>query len=129
MAQSNYKPHTRIPKDSRRIDRKGDHRRGGGEDAGIWFTCWNCGMINKDGRSTEGGPTSRAGTAHESVVEAPYQDDAVNSPNLKIGGIGISHKLMEIGADGEPIGVRHAHASLIIGGCPFCGTKNWRGIP
>jgi hypothetical protein len=38
------------------------------------------------------------------------------------------HKVaMEEGYDGNPKPVRLTYKSMVYGGCPFCGTVNWRG--
>ena len=95
------------------------------DDEGIYFHCWWCGFINKEGRSEEGGKASPSGVDH---LETISPSDRYSNHQSVLGG-SISHFHVTVAADaaGDAKKVKHTFGSNIASGCPNCGSKNWRG--
>lgn len=121
--------------DSKTIPLEGNRDRGNGEDAGIWYKCWNCGFICKEGRDSLGGSESRSGVVLEDFVETPDRmgvdgkNGNHNSYQLCFDGlINHFHVVMANDSGGNPKKPYHAlRVSESSSGCPFCHSKNWRG--
>jgi hypothetical protein len=104
--------------------------RGKGEDEGRYFHCWHCGFVCDSKRDELGDSNSSSGDGHTDyngpAKANPYDVNAGHVICLG-GDIGHYHVVMEIGADSEPKTIVHGHTTDISAGCPFCGSKNWRG--
>jgi len=121
----------RLRKESRTIPVKGS-----GDDSGKFFRCWNCGFVCNVERDELGGRDSVGGISFEIYEERSstiYPDgvehgtDIDGFPLSKISVLGKGHISLKVGMDGLPQGVDKVWVPVITGGCPFCGTKNWRG--
>ena len=138
-------------KQSRTIRVRGNPIRGAyeahgvGEDSGKYFRCWNCGFICDVERDELGDSESRSGASSE-IYAAQYSSDNINEtdgstrqvgtpiygtsngvPLLVIASLRTGHVVLENGADSSPKGIRLNWQPKITGGCPFCGSKNYRG--
>lgn len=129
MNDSHYRDGKKFPRESRTIPLPGNRWRGNGLDHGRYYECWWCGFTCNIDRDSLGGARSRGGDEHEDFSTTTYTPtDGISSPLCVLGGsINSSHVVMENGADGNPKSIRHNHKSVIAGGCPFCGCKNWLG--
>ena len=133
----------RIKKQSRTIPLRGHKDFAGGRDDGRYWKCWNCGFICDVERDELGDSESVAGISH-TIYEAQYggaqkndgdynETDAkqhgTNSgiPLLTMASIRSQHVLMENDSSGTPATIRSNWTPQVNSGCPFCGTKNWRG--
>jgi hypothetical protein len=119
-----------LHKKSRSIPLKGNKVRAGGEDDGKYYRCWNCGFICDSARDTIGGSQSGSGDKHSDFHSpALGVSDAVDSVNslMVLGGTGNLHVLLETGSDGNPKEIRHDFKAVVTGGCPLCGTYNYKG--
>ena len=109
----------RLPKRKKTIPLKGSL-----EDSGRYFKCWNCGFIcdaNRDKIGPGDGTTQ------------------LDKPDIAFGGFGSGDKLsitmivddmftiLKNDGQGNPI-VKYEHNQYpkSIGGCPLCGSKNYR---
>lgn len=121
------KAHSRIAKDSRRIQLWGDPIRGDGQDHAKWYRCWNCGFICNIERDALGDSQSGSGVVHKDYAQQP--DPGTVKLEATLGGISAVHSISEEGADGTAKGVRNAImvSSSASSGCPFCSTLNWKG--
>lgn len=127
MSKRKWRNSRRLPKESRTIPLPGNRDRGNGLDFRKWYTCWHCGFTCKLGRDALGGTSSRAGTAYEDVITP--SDPSLNDINYSVlgGPINNFEVSLELGSDGNPKVIRHDFESVIAGGCPFCGCRNWDG--
>ena len=125
MKGPNYKDGVVLPKDARTLSVPADRYRDDGTDYGNLYICWNCGFPCKVGRDELGGAQSVAGTSHENYsIPSDYDENGL----IVLGGSTDSfHVLLELDAAGDPKEIYHEFKSVITGGCPKCGTKNWRG--
>lgn len=125
MKGPNYKDGSVLPKDSRTLSVPASRHRDDGTDFRNLYKCWNCGFHCKVGRDDLGGVESVAGTSHEDYsTPSDYYDSNV----IVLGGPDDSfHVLLELDAAGDPKEIYHDFKSVISGGCPKCGTRNWRG--
>lgn len=115
----------KFPRRSRTLPLKGT-----GDDAGKWYRCWYCGFICNVERDELGDSDSSSGVGHIDYHSQAFGNmDATDSLNrvAVIGGPLHVFALMELDADGSAKGIRHDFKSDISTGCPFCGSKNWRG--
>lgn len=125
MKGPNYKDGSVIPKDSQTLPVPANRDRDDGTDFRNLYRCWNCGFDCKVGRDELGGANSLAGTTHEDYSNpSHYTDDN----RIILGGPEDSFVvLMELDAAGDPKEIYSDFKSVISGGCPMCGTRNWRG--
>ena len=126
---------TRIPKQSRTIPVRGHKDYGDGQDAGKYWRCWNCGFICDVERDELGDSESTDGVSH-TIYNAQYTggltDAMIHGDNngvalLTMASARSGHVLLELDAAGDPKGVRLNWTPDVTSGCPFCGTRNWRG--
>jgi hypothetical protein len=113
----------KLPKQSRRIPLPGNSDRGDGLDHGKYFMCWNCGFVCDVDRDELGDAETRAGDNQTSYSTPAYGNAGGNAETA----LEDYTVVMELGPDGTAKGVRHPIMSDVTGGCPFCGSKNWRG--
>jgi len=130
--------HTRkTRKESRTIPVIGD-----GDDAGKYYRCWNCGFICDADRDALGDSDSRSGvTQIDYVKEYPSAsgigggtegwsaDGQVPLQLLTVSGGAMGRMVtLENEDDGTPKALNHhVFKPKVDSGCPFCGSKNWRG--
>jgi hypothetical protein len=116
---------------SRAIPLKGNKVRANGEDDGKYYRCWNCGFICDVTRDSIGGSQSGSGDNHEDfygpALGVKDATDKFNSLITLRGASRLSHVLLENGSDGDPKEIRHDFTSVVTGGCPLCGTYNYKG--
>jgi hypothetical protein len=94
-----------LPKEKKTIRLQGSL-----EDSGVWYRCWHCGFINKDGRSSEGEYSGV--NVEESGTH--YWQDRDNGPAF-------INRMTNIWDD-------HTFISIdVFGGCSFCGCTSWKG--
>lgn len=124
----NYKHGSYLPKTIVPHPLQGSKDRGGGEDFRRWYKCGWCGFVCKLGRDELGGKESRSGESHidYSIPSNPY-DSALSSVSVLGGPVDSSLVSMELDSAGDPKEILHGHATNISSGCPFCGSKNWKG--
>jgi len=131
----------RRPRDSRTIPLWDET----GQDNGIWYHCWHCGFSCNDQRDSLGDESTRNGVIHDDFTVAAlgaepgvygiatsgseYNSGGLPSASVMLSGISINQKtpVIKAGSDGNPITVLHYHSVSTSGGCPFCGSKNYRG--
>ncbi len=120
----------RLPKESKTIPLKGNKVRGNGEDFGKYYRCWNCDFVCNVERDSLGDSQSRGGDNHDDYHTPTYglqEQDNLSHLSVLSGDINGFHVALENGSDGNPKVIRHDHESVITGGCPCCGSMNWRG--
>lgn len=123
MARYKSQYHTRkLPKQSKTIPLYGDKDRGNGLDFGRFFRCWNCGWTVDIWESSHSGTPPGTGYTDGSSLE----DSFINNQSI-LGGLDEIFVSLELSADGTPKTIAHYLESVISGGCPLCGTKNWLG--
>lgn len=111
------------------------------EDNGVYYKCWHCGFTCNDKRDTLGNENSTNKKTHStfSVEAKPGSgpigiDGFVNktkggkpSVSLTIEDLHRTVTLVRVDSSGNPVEPKHYHSTSTAGGCPFCGTLNWRG--
>jgi len=131
-------PHYRRSK-ARKVSRR-IPLPGVGIEKNQYFKCWNCGFVCNVDRDSLGGPDTfkEAGREIETLqYPSPtgYQE-AVNpggsTPNQLIpvyGGAvgGKTFVALAVDAQGDPVTLRRNWSPKPSGGCPMCGSPNWRG--
>lgn len=103
---------------------------GVGEDEGRRFHCWYCRFPCDVERDTLGGDNEREGMEREDYSTPTYgatNGDKLSGILVLGGSIEHFHVIMENGSDGNPKGILHSFKPVVAQGCPFCGSKNWRG--
>jgi len=143
-------PQRKLPKQSRTIPVKG-----GGEDRGRYFRCWNCGFICDTQRDNLGGPASKGGAIPSEYALHAYGDYSTDSstypsrqthPTLtqtvdgglsqyevEYRGIVLGdsiehfHTILRNDATDSAKSVRHTHYGNGKAGGPFCGSRTYRG--
>jgi hypothetical protein len=115
-----------VPRKKRAIALYGE-----GSYRGKWWRCWNCGFINSIDRAQIA--DSYVGGDSYSVVESVddlsiygmggadttlYYTLTIDNPS--------SMNLMKVDATGAVINPQHSSYAKIVGGCAYCGCKNWR---
>ena len=146
-----HKGNHRIRGDSRRIpvrsqdnltESNGIDDRG---DTGKLFRCWNCGFICDSDRDGLGDKDSMAAVSSKEYSPA-YSSDNINTtdgdsrqfgdpihgdnngvPLLRMLTIRTGHIIHKKDAAGDNVGIMHCLEPNVTGGCPFCGSRNWRG--
>lgn len=102
--------------------------RGRGRDADRYFKCWYCGFVCDVERDELGGSESGSGVAHTDALELSGESDGIPLSIALGGDIGHYHVAIELESDQDtPKTTYHNFISDISSGCPFCGSKNWRG--
>lgn len=100
------------------------------EDKGVFFRCWNCGFINKDGREELAGDNAPDGAAtfdySDESQGALDTSDSLNAVAVLDGSISFYQVLLAAGQDGtaKPITADLGGTGT---GCPLCHTRNWKG--
>lgn len=122
MKGPNYRDNARLPSDAQTLPVPANRDRDDGTDYGNLYKCWNCGFNCKVGRDELGDANSVAGTSH-----VDYSTPADYGKIILGGQTDSFHVLLKLDAAGEPEEIYHDFKSVISGGCPLCGTKNWRG--
>lgn len=115
----------RLKKRSRTIPLKGF-----GRDEGRYFRCWNCGFICDVERDSLGGAASLDGVDHVNYSVPTYgavPNEEGSGLSVLGGNIEHFHVSSELDSSGNPKKPLHQFQVTITGGCPFCGTLNWRG--
>ncbi len=111
------------------------------DERGKAYRCWNCGFVCIEGRDALAGSDDRS-----NVIPTDYTEKYPSATGIFSGTEGLSADgvtplqllaisggamgrvvTLKLGSDGEPIPLYHAHRAKVTSGCPFCGTKNWRG--
>ena len=110
----------RIRKQSKTIPLKGN-----GTDSGKYYRCWNCGFICDIGRDTLGDQDTRNGMRSKAFAPRSFPTEAADHKSI-VGGVEIAHTSCKLGSDGTPAGLREDFKPVVSGGCPFCGTLNWK---
>lgn len=130
----------RRPRDSRTNPLWDETEQGNG----TYYICWWCGFTCNDKRDSLGDESTRDGKTQSDYQKpiaqgehgAPPTNDSLTE--YKLGGIA-SVLLMTSGdhedltvivrsdSDGNPIEPVHHHSTSTAGGCPLCGSKNYRG--
>ncbi len=120
---NNYKT-PRLPKQSKTLPIYGNSEMGNGLDAGRYFRCWNCGFVCRVDRDALGDKQARPAVGAQSYVPQP---DPNTERRLVMLDEDEAYLTMESGADGSAKTPRLPYEAVVNGGCPFCGTLNWRG--
>jgi hypothetical protein len=111
---------THIPKGEKRVKIK----HGRFEDAKRYYRCWNCGFPIDSERETSGDAGDVAMKIHEQTdVEARISPSEVYTFEItgwRESGINLLY------ADGTLQMPKVVQSTVSTGGCPFCGTKNWK---
>lgn len=128
----NHRHGSRIPKVIHPIPIYGHSYIGNGEDFRKWYKCGWCGFMCKLDREELGGKDSTAGISYE-VFNTPSDPFVVGAdktilPNIgSIEGLNWDFISMELDSDGNPKELYRDYESVISGGCPQCGSLNWKG--
>lgn len=99
------------------------------EDTGRWFFCRHCGFrCNIDRDSLDTGETGSTGARTEDYPEeaAPYGGIGMADPLTNILVEEGKSVLMEISQDTSEKVIKHNNYPTTTGGCPLCGSMNWR---
>ncbi len=112
------------------------------EGNGVYYHCWHCGFTCNDERDTIGGAES-----NDRVTYTDYIQDGVTQGSRKGVSGGLSNNirgglqsvsmtlsgyqntltLVKADSDGNSVEPKHYFDLSTSGGCPFCGSANWRG--
>lgn len=111
----------KIPKRSRTIPLRGNSIRGNGEDHNKWYRCWFCGFRCDTDRDSLGGPDSQA---HIVPVEYTQLDEYGSTAYHCQVMAGKDETTCEA-AGGTWASTRYQPETS--GGCPLCGSPNYRG--
>jgi len=103
-------------KDSKTIPVHGSDSRGDGKDSGKYYECWHCGFICDVDRDALGDSQSIAQITNKSYDLLDEFGDSVADTG------GCKHTIFE----GEGY-TTNRYVPVVESGCPFCGTKNYRG--
>ncbi len=124
----NYKHGMRLPKTIVSHPLPGSKDRGDGRDFRKWYKCGWCGFVCKLGRDELGGSESRSGESHLDYSTPSNPFDGGKSAVSTLGGITDSCLVsLELDSAGDPKEILHGFKTNISTGCPFCGSKNWKG--
>lgn len=99
---------------------EGDPHKADDTDYKNWYRCWNCGFRVKYGRDSLGGERSQSGVGQEEYTPLPDQPISV------VGGLDGSLVAQKLDAAGNPLTSRVYYKATVSGGCPLCGTVNWK---
>ena len=98
------------------------------EEGNYFFVDRKADFIRYGGRNISSFAVEAAISAHPAVRQcAAHGVTSADLPLVHIIGMRSAHVLLENGVDGEPKTVRLNWTPDVTSGCPFCGTKNWRG--
>ena len=102
--------------------------KGFGDDAGKYYQCWYCGFMCNVDRDSLGDAESGSGEYHQDFTGSAYGSGDSSSPLNTLALLdGADVVLMELDASGSTKTVYHEFAPKPSGGCPQCGSTNWRG--
>ena len=105
--------------------------KGAREDTNKFYHCQICGFVTNIERDTlDGGEMTPDGLMVEDFIEEinnsePSSDDTIILDNIEDSKI-LYHLIEDYNADGTIKDSHHSLTSKVIGGCPFCGSKNWK---
>ncbi len=111
------------------------------DEIGKSYRCSNCGFVCHEGRDALAGSDDKSNVIPTDYVEKYPSATGIFSGTEGLSADGVTPLqllaisggamdrvvTLELGSDGEPIPLYHAHRAKVTSGCPFCGTKNWRG--
>jgi hypothetical protein len=102
---------------------------GTGDDADRYYHCWFCGFVCDADRDELGGSDSPSGVGHTEAMDLACDNSPESICKSTLGGdVNCFEVGMRLGQDDStPLEVVHNHKCDISSGCPFCGSKNWRG--
>jgi hypothetical protein len=114
-------------------------------DTGKLYRCWNCGFICNADRDELGDEDTKAAISFQ-IYDQVYSSDNNNTtdgstrqigdiihghnsgvPLLQMLVIRTGHAIHQADAAGDNVAVQVNWEPDITGGCPFCGSRNWRG--
>lgn len=102
---------------------------GAWEDNGKFYNCWNCGFTVNSEVALTGGDYSGDGLVYEDFSEdnldVVMSGDALASVSV-VDDIGYEYVGMELALDGNPKQIKHTFDVTVSGGCPFCGSLNYK---
>lgn len=121
VSENRYGNHftQRLPRRKRTISLPGDL-----EDNGKFFKCWNCGFVCNADRNRTGDGDGKTQTDTPLIAEGGFHTgDRMNIAII----LDDMFTVLQNGQDGNPItDYRHNNYPQIIGGCPLCGSLNYR---
>lgn len=97
-------------------------------DNGSFYHCGNCNFVCNDKQDSLGGSKSgdAIGRTDFTIQSAGIiSGDAKTAVSLLVN-IPESMASLAVDSSGNPKTVVHHHVAAVSGGCPFCGSKNWR---
>lgn len=105
--------------------------QGAREDTNKYFYCQICGFVTNIERDTlDGGEMTPDGLIVEDFVGEVNNAEPFDGHDIDIVQDSIDHNhevLSKFGPDGvTDERVDHYQRAKVIGGCPFCGSKNWK---
>ena len=114
-------------------------------DTGKLFRCWNCGFPCNSDRDGLGDKDSKAAVSPQ-IYDQKYSSDNDNTtdgstrqigspihgdnngvPLLRMLVVRTGHVIHKKDAAGDNVAIAHNWEPNVTGGCPFCGSRNWRG--
>ena len=119
----------KLPKESKTLPIFGSSERGNGIDDGKYFNCWYCGFVCNVDRDALGGAESGSGEAHIDFSTPSYggiNGDPLSAMSI-LDGIDAFEVGMELNSSGDLKTIKADFSTNISGGCPNCGSKNWKG--
>ncbi len=130
--RSSHHRSRRMARQARTIPIYGNPDRGDGLDAGVYFRCWNCGFICNTARDDLGDSQSVGGDYPEEAIRGSLGewegDQEMRSRLATLGGPIHAFPIIELGPDGVTAKtIYQTFNATVVGGCPFCGTRNYRG--
>lgn len=94
---------------------------------GIYYRCWYCGWTcDKTRDSVDGDSKDNQIYFNENPIGARASVSDFSDGKIILGGHLHRQSLMELGSDGNPKVIRYNQRSDVSGGCPLCGTANWK---
>lgn len=116
------RPGSRRP----RPDKKVIPLYGKDEDNGRYFICWNCGYVCDKDRDAYGGRGDGISVKFSTPTAQGDNGDPLSVISVLRGPVSNYQTAMENGADGQPKAIRQMKQPDVTGGCPLCGTLNWK---
>ncbi len=112
-----------------------------GQDNGTYYRCWHCGFTCNDERDSLGGEASRNKVTHSDFAQDAHpssgsfgaetfgdlEDGGIKSASISLRGGYQTVSLIQVDSSGNPRVPKHLHSVSTSGGCPLCGSANWRG--
>lgn len=98
-------------------------------DNGVFYHCGNCGFLCNDKRDSLGGNNSGSAINHSDFTtqSAGIMPGVPQTAITFVACVQTSIAGVALNSSGNAKTVVHNHRAVVSGGCPLCGSLNWRG--